>query len=148
MEHHRDNPACASCHNKLDPLGFGLENFDGIGRWRTEVGGKPVDASGTLPGGQTFSSPAELKKVLLARKADFVRSLTEKLLGYSLGRGTEYYDQPAIAEITGLLEKDGFKSSTLVVGIVKSYPFRYRRNATSDETKSKVTEKVEAEEEE
>ncbi len=143
LEKHRDNPTCASCHNKLDPLGFGMENFDGIGRWRTEVGGKPIDASGVMPGGQTFSSPAELKKVLLARKGEFVRTVTEKLLGYALGRGIEIYDQPPVAGITEALEKDGYKSSRLVVEIVKSYPFRYRRNATPDETKGKVERVVE-----
>jgi hypothetical protein len=139
LEKHRDNPACASCHNKLDPLGFGMENFDGIGRWRTEVGGKPIDASGVMPGGQTFSSPAELKKVLLARKGEFVRTVTEKLLGYALGRGIEIYDQPAVAEISQALETDGYKSSTLVVGIVKSYPFRYRRKAMAEPAASAIS---------
>ena len=113
----------------MDPLGFGLENFDGIGRWRDEISGAPVDATGTLGSGEKFSGPAELKKHLLTRKEDFVRNLAEKMLSYSLGRGLEPYDLPAVRRITTRLEKDGYRSSTLILEIVKSYPFQYRKSS-------------------
>ena len=129
LELHRKDPNCASCHARMDPLGFGLENYDPVGRWRADLAGEPVDASGVMTTGETFKGPAELKKVLLSRKDEFVRNLTEKMLAYALGRGLEYYDQPTVKEIEGALARDGYKSSTLVLEIVKSYPFRYRRNA-------------------
>jgi hypothetical protein len=133
LELHRQSTQCASCHNRMDPLGFGLENYDPVGRWRTELAGEPVDASGVMTTGETFKGPAELKKVLLGRKDEFVRNLTEKMLAYGLGRGLEYYDQPTVKEIRDALAKNDCKSSTLVLEIVKSYPFRYRRNATPAE---------------
>jgi hypothetical protein len=133
LELHRKEAACASCHNRMDPIGFGLENYDAVGRWRTELGGAAVDAAGVMTTGESFAGPAELKKVLLARKEVFVRNLTEKMLAYALGRGLEYYDQPTVKEITDALEKNGYKSSTLILEIVKSYPFRYRRNAAPDD---------------
>jgi hypothetical protein len=129
LELHRQSTQCASCHNRMDPLGFGLENYDPVGRWRTQLAGDPVDASGVMTTGEKFTGPAELKKVLLARKDEFVRNLTEKMLSYALGRGLEYYDQPTVKEIADALAKDGYKSSTLVLEIAKSYPIRYRRNA-------------------
>lgn len=128
LEQHRQDPQCASCHSRMDPLGFGLENFDPIGRWRTQIGGEPIDASGALPGGQTFRGPAELKKVLLARKDEFVRNLVERTLGYALGRGIEYYDQPTVQQICDALAANEYKSDTMILQIVKSYPFRYRKN--------------------
>ena len=131
LELHRKDVQCASCHNRMDPLGFGLENFDAVGRWRTDVAGEPVDASGVMTSGESFAGPAELKKVLLARKDEFVRNVTEKLLAYALGRGLEYYDQPTVKEIGDALSRGEYKSGTLVLEIVKSYPFRYRRNATA-----------------
>jgi hypothetical protein len=121
----------------MDPLGLGLENFDPIGRWRTEVAGSPVDSSGVTPAGESFQTPAELKKVLLSHKAEFVRNVTEKMLGYALGRGLEYYDQPTVQAICDSLQKNDDRSSTLILEIVKSYPFRYRRNATADDAGSK-----------
>ena len=130
LELHRKSTQCASCHNRMDPLGFGLENYDPVGRWRTELAGEPVDASGVMTTGETFKGPAELKKVLLGRKDEFVRNLTEKMLAYALGRGLEYYDQPTVKEIDDALAKNDYKASTLVLEISKSYPFRYRRNAT------------------
>src|SRR5690606_1662627 len=99
MEQHRTNPICASCHQRMDPLGFALENYDGIGRWREKEGGSKVDASGKLPGGETFNGPDELRKLLVARKDQFVECLAEKLLTYALGRGLEYYDQCAVDKI-------------------------------------------------
>ncbi|EEF61782.1 Protein of unknown function DUF1592 [Pedosphaera parvula Ellin514] len=128
LEKHRSNPNCAGCHSKMDPLGFGLENFDAIGRWRAEIEQKPVDASGVMPSGEKFTGPAELKKVLLNRKDDFARNLTEKMLAYALGRGLEYYDVPTVKEITKKLAESNYRSSVLIAEIVKSYPFQYRRN--------------------
>ena len=135
LELHRKEAACASCHNRMDPIGFGLENYDPVGRWRTELAGEAVDATGVMNTGESFTGPAELKKVLLNRREQFVRNLTEKMLAYALGRGLEYYDQPTVKEITDGLAKNGYKSSTLVLEIVKSYPFRYRRNAAADDHK-------------
>jgi hypothetical protein len=133
LELHRKDAQCASCHNRMDPLGFGLENFDAVGRWRTEAAGEPVDASGAMVTGEKFTGPAGLKKVLLGRKDEFVRNLTEKMLAYALGRGLEYYDQPTVKEIRDALAKNELRSSTLVLEIVKSYPFRYRRNAAPED---------------
>jgi hypothetical protein len=112
----------------MDPIGFGLENFDPIGRWRTQISGQPVDAVGTLTTGESFTGPVELKALLLKRKDEFTRTLTTKLLSYALGRGTEFYDEPTIAQITAELAKSDYKSATLVAAIAKSYPFRYRRD--------------------
>jgi hypothetical protein len=128
LEKHRADAACASCHSRMDPLGFGLENFDPIGRWRADLSGHPIDAVGTLTTGESFSGPAELKKILLNKKEEFVRTLTGKLLAYALGRGLEFYDEPTIKNITDQLGACGYKSTVLVAEIAKSYPFRYRRN--------------------
>jgi hypothetical protein len=129
VEKHRADPDCASCHARMDPLGFGLENFDAIGRWRDTEEGAPVDAAGVLVSGEKFSGPAELKRIIATAKRDqFVRHLTEKLLAYALGRGIEYYDEPTIAQITDVLAKSDYRSTVLVAEIVKSFPFRYRRN--------------------
>ena len=132
LEEHRKKAECAGCHSRLDPLGFGLENFDAIGRWRTKIGSEPVDASGLMTSGEKFSGPVELKAILLARKEDFVRNVTERMLAYALGRGVEYYDVPAIKRITDALARDGYRSSTLVGEIVKSYPFQYRRDKVQE----------------
>jgi hypothetical protein len=113
----------------MDPLGFGLENFDAIGRWRTEVGGQAVDASGVLPTGEQFSGPVELKKTLLKRKDEFIRNVTEKMLAYALGRGLEYYDTTTVKKVTQALAENDYRAVTLLTEIVKSYPFQYRRNA-------------------
>jgi hypothetical protein len=127
MEQHRKNPACASCHSRMDPLGFGLENFNAIGAWRTEEGKFPVDASGSLPDGRSFQTPAELKAILKADREVFVRALTEKLLTYALGRGLERYDRPIVTEITAKLPARDYKFSELVLEIVNSLPFQMRR---------------------
>lgn len=123
LEAHRENPSCASCHNRMDPLGFGLENYDAIGAWRTTDNEKPVDSSGVLPDGQAFSGPGELKKVLLSRKADFTRCLTEKMLTYALGRGVEDFDTPVIEDIVAGVEKEDYRFSALIYEIVRSLPF-------------------------
>ena len=126
MEAHRKNPACASCHSRMDPLGFGLENFDGIGSWRTQDGTAPVDASGSLPDGRSFQTPKELKQILKADRQAFVRGLTEKMLVYALGRGLERFDRPAVNSIVSSVEKNDYRFSSLVLGIVNSLPFRMR----------------------
>ena len=126
LEKHRSKPECASCHARMDPIGFGLENFDAIGRWRTAIGDTPVDATGTLASGETFTGPAALKKHLLTRRDDFARNLTEKMLAYALGRGLESYDLPAVRKITTTLARNHYRADTLVEEIVKSYPFQYR----------------------
>lgn len=128
LEQHREKPQCFSCHARMDPIGFGLENFDAIGRWRDEIGGTPVDATGVLANGEKFSGPAELKKHILARKDLFTRNLVEKMLSYALGRGLEPHDITAVRKIVAAVEKDGYRSSTLIQEIVKSYPFQYRKN--------------------
>ena len=137
LEEHRKKPQCAGCHARMDPLGFGLENFDAIGRWRTKIGSEPVDATGLMSNGDKFTGPSELKSLLLARKDDFARNLTERMLAYALGRGVEFYDMPSITTITDTLKTDGYRSSTLVTEIVKSYPFQFRRDKTPDAPKKK-----------
>ena len=127
LEQHRANPTCAVCHAKIDPLGFALENYDAIGAWRTHYGKFPIDASGTLPGGRSFSGPSELRAILTAKKRDFARCLTEKMLTYALGRGLEGYDKPTVEAIVRRLEADEFRFSRLVAEIANSMPFRMRR---------------------
>ncbi len=128
MEQHRTNPVCASCHARMDPLGFALENFDGVGRWRAKDAGSVIDASGRLPDGTTFTGPAELKKMLAGPHRDeFIDTAVEKLLTYALGRGLEYYDKPAVRNITREAARDDYRMSALVTAIVKSTPFQMRR---------------------
>jgi hypothetical protein len=127
MTQHMIDPACANCHARMDPLGFGLENFDAIGAYRTKDDGFPIDPSGTLPDGRSFKGPADLKQILKGKKELFCRNLSEKLLTYALGRGLEYYDRPTIERVNAALAKNGYRFSTLVMEIVKSDPFRLRR---------------------
>ena len=127
MEEHRKNPACASCHAQMDPLGFALENFDAVGQWRTVGEAQtPIDASASLADGTSFHGPAELRRLLLARGDTFVQTVTEKLLTYALGRGVEYYDKPAIRKIVREAAPDGSRWSSLILGITKSVPFQMR----------------------
>ena len=129
LEQHRANPACATCHNVMDPLGFALENFDGIGTWRTTDAGDPIDSSGVLPDGTPFRGPAELQRVLLESKSEeFVATATERLLTYALGRGVESYDAPAIRSIIREAAPNNYRWSSLILGIVKSAPFQMRRS--------------------
>jgi cytochrome c553 len=128
---HAAQPSCAGCHAKIDPLGFGLENFDAVGRWRAS--GEGIDAVGRLPGGAPFDGPAGLKKVLRERAPRFVENVTEKLLVFALGRELQPADAPAVKAITADLEKDGYKFSVLVAGVAKSFPFRHRRNPKDEE---------------
>lgn len=128
MEQHRENPSCASCHSTMDPLGFALENFDAVGRWRTEDGGGLVDASGELPSGETFSGAVELLQVLQEKKQrQFIRCLAEKMMIYALGRGLRYEDQCAVNEVLKRLEAHGCEFEELILGIVESPPFRQRQ---------------------
>ncbi len=127
LEQHRANPVCASCHARMDPLGFALENFDGIGRWRTSDSGVPLDTSATLPDGTGFDGPAELRARLKSRHEAFVRTVTGKLLTYALGRGVEHYDQPSIRRIVRDAGPD-HRWSAIILGIVRSVPFTMRRS--------------------
>ncbi len=128
MERHRTDPTCAACHSRMDPLGFGLENFDGIGLWRdTDAKGQAIDASGKLPDGATFSGPAGLKQILLLQKDRFARTMTAKLLTFALGRGLERSDKPYLDEMVAALRTDDYKFGTLVSQIVLSDPFQKRR---------------------
>lgn len=127
-ELHRTNAVCANCHKILDPIGFGLENFDAIGRWRdTDENGAAIDATGELPGRKAFSSPNELKKIIAGRVDDLSRNLAEKLLAYALCRQLEGYDEVVLDGLTEVIAKDGYRMQTLITQIVTSYPFRHRR---------------------
>jgi hypothetical protein len=120
--------SCSNCHKILDPIGFGLENFDAIGRWRDkDESGGPIDAAGELPGGQRFSSPRELKTIIAGRKDDLARNLTEKLLAYALGRQLEGYDEILVDRLVQSIARDGCRMQTLVTEVVTSYPFLNRR---------------------
>jgi Protein of unknown function (DUF1592)/Protein of unknown function (DUF1588)/Protein of unknown function (DUF1587)/Protein of unknown function (DUF1585)/Protein of unknown function (DUF1595) len=123
MELHRKNPACAGCHQRMDPLGFALENFDALGKWRTVADGEKVNVSASLPDGTTFEGIAGLRDLLLKHKDDYVRTMTEKLLAYSIGRGIEYYDLPAIRKIARDSAPSDYRWSSLILGIVRSNPF-------------------------
>jgi hypothetical protein len=128
MEVHRANAICAGCHGRMDPIGFAMENYDGVGKWRDTDGGSKIDASGKLPGGVEFEGPAGLRKLMLTTyKYDFVGTVTEKLLLYALGRGLEPYDKPAARFIARKAARDNYKISALVTGIVQSTPFQMRR---------------------
>jgi len=138
MEAHRKNPVCSSCHSRMDPLGFGLENFNAIGAWRDEDGKFPVDASGELPGGRTFRGPAELKTLLKADREAFVRGLTEKLLTYALGRGLERYDRQVVAAIAARQPSSNYRFSQLVIDIVNSLPFQMRHASDGRQNIAKI----------
>ena len=127
MEAHRTNATCAACHARMDPLGFGLENFDAIGAWRTEDGKFPIDASGALPDGRKFNGPAELKAILREDRDAFARAVTEKLLTYALGRGLERYDRRTVKAIARRVAEGDYRFSALVMEIAQSLPFQMRR---------------------
>ncbi|MBV9771839.1 MAG: DUF1592 domain-containing protein [Bryobacterales bacterium] len=130
LEKHRANPVCASCHARMDPLGFSLENFDAIGQWRNTDAGKTIDASGVLLDGTKVQGPAALDRALVAQKEEFVRAVTAKLLTYMLGRGVEFYDAPAIRGIVQNARADNYRWSTVILGITKSVPFQMRRSGS------------------
>jgi hypothetical protein len=129
MEAHRSNPACAVCHRQMDPLGFALDNFDGIGSWRdsTGPGAGPIDSSGTLPDGTPFNGPAGLREILVQKRNMFVENFTERLLTYALGRGVEEYDHPVIRKIVREASADDQRWSAIILSIVNSTPFQMRR---------------------
>jgi hypothetical protein len=126
LQQHRANEACASCHNLIDPIGFALENFDAVGRWREFDANKPIDATGGFVDGSEVAGVAGLEQALLHRPELFVRTLTEKLMTFALGRGVEYYDGPAIRKIVADARGDGYRFSQLVMGITQSTPFQMR----------------------
>jgi len=128
MEQHRKDPACASCHVRMDPLGFALENFDATGRWRSAVNDQPIDASGTLPDGTDVQGVRGLRAVLASHSSDFVATVTQKLLSYALGRVVDYRDQPALRAIAREAAADDSRWSAVILGIVKSQPFQMRRS--------------------
>lgn len=128
FERHRDHPQCASCHVKIDPLGFGLENYDAIGAWRDVEVGKPIDATGELPDGSQFDGPIELKDILLARKDDFAKVFAQQMLIYALGRGPIATDQCVIEDAVEAARNNGYRFSSVVRAIIHSDPFMYRRN--------------------
>jgi Protein of unknown function (DUF1588)/Protein of unknown function (DUF1585) len=127
MEQHRANPVCASCHARMDPLGFALENFDATGQWRVRDGDTLIDASAALPDGSKFQGPAGLRQWLLRQPEQFVTALTEKLMVYALGRGLDYFDAPALRTIVREAAPNDFTFQSLVVGVVKSTPFQMRK---------------------
>jgi mono/diheme cytochrome c family protein len=127
MEKHRADPACATCHNKMDPLGFGLENYNAIGKWRTQDGNFPVDATGTLPSGKAFATPAEMRSVLTTGLPEFSQCLTQKMLTYALERGLQPFDRRTEADIERQLTESNYSFQTLIYGIVHSLPFQQSR---------------------
>lgn len=128
MEQHRANPACASCHDRMDAIGFAFENYNALGAWRTEEGGAPIEPAGELAPGEGFQGPAELKQILVSRRREeFVHCLTEKMMTYALGRGLEYYDRCAVNTITSNVASQGFRITAMIREIVQSAPFQMRR---------------------
>jgi hypothetical protein len=128
LEEHRSNPQCASCHAKIDPLGFGLENYDAIGVWRDQEVGKPIDASGALPNGRSFNGPVELKDILLEGKDEFTQTFVSHLLIYALGRGPIPTDKCVMDEVVENAKTHEYRFASIVRSIINSYPFRHRRN--------------------
>ncbi len=138
LEMHRKDPTCASCHKRMDPLGFGLENFDAVGAWRTLDGKFPIDSSGQLPDGRTFTGPEELRAILSGERDAFARAITSKLLTYALGRGLEKYDSKTVKTIAARLPKYDYRFSGLVIEIVNSLPFTSRRPAAPAEMRAEA----------
>lgn len=136
LELHRSKAECASCHKTMDQLGFGLENFSPVGSWRETVADQPVDASGELPDGSKFTGPAELKRLLVDRRDEFTRNLTERMFSYAMGRGVEQTDWLAIRQISRAVAKDGYRAQSLVLEIARSMPFQFRRPAETPATAS------------
>jgi hypothetical protein len=132
LEAHRNQPLCASCHSRMDPLGLALENFNAMGLWRGQDRGQPVDPAGKLLTGETFAGVRELKHVLVSRhRLDFYRCLTEKVLTYALGRGLEYYDVETVDRIVDQLDRENGRFSVLLTGVIESAPFQKSRNLTT-----------------
>jgi hypothetical protein len=127
MVQHRANPACYSCHAHMDPIGFAMENFDGIGRWRTRDGEQPIDATGTFLDGVPFDGMAELKQALLRHPEQFVSTVAERLLMYAIGRNVQYFDQPAVRAVVQQAERADYTFESLILGVVESAPFQMRQ---------------------
>jgi hypothetical protein len=136
MIQHRANPACAGCHSRMDPIGFAMENFDGVGRWRDQDAGNPIDASGVFPGGEKFDGMAGLKASLLRHPEEFVSTITEKLMMYGVGRNVQYYDRPAIRAIIKQAARNNYTFASLVLGVVESAPFQMRETPAAGEAKT------------
>jgi hypothetical protein len=134
MAQHRSNTVCANCHKLMDPIGLALENFDGIGRWRDMDGEAPIDPSDTLYNGIKVNGPASLREVILSHPDQFVRTMTEMLMTYSLGRGLEYYDMPTVRSIVKDAARNNYRISSLVLGVVKSAPFQMKRRSASTDS--------------
>jgi mono/diheme cytochrome c family protein len=132
MEQHRKSPTCATCHRVIDPLGFSLENFDATGKWRVKTTTGPVDASGQLADGTPVDGPVALRKAILKHPEQFVRTMTEKMLTYALGRGLEYYDMPVVRDIAADAKSQNYRFSSIVLGIVKSTPFMQKMKASGN----------------
>ncbi len=128
LEEHRKNPACASCHARMDPIGFGLENYDAVGAWRTRDGKSAVDSSGTLSSGESFRGAAQLKNILKSKKSEFATALSAKLLTYALGRGLESYDKCVVQDIAKYATQQDYRFSALIVAVAQSDPFRKRKS--------------------
>jgi hypothetical protein len=126
MEKHRANAVCAGCHRQMDPIGFALENFDGVGHWRSTEDGARIDPSGTLFNGASLDGVVGLRKALSAHPEIFVGVMTEKMLTYALGRGIEYYDMPAVRKVVQDARGNDFRFSSIVLGIAKSAPFQMK----------------------
>ncbi len=131
MEDHRKNPMCASCHQKMDPIGFSFENYNAIGQWREKDGKWPVDASGKLPDGRAFVGAQELEQIYRKQPEQFASCVTEKLMTYALGRGVERYDRPTVKSIVNKISGDDYRFSSLVMAVVESMPFQMRRTPTT-----------------
>lgn len=143
MEKHRSSAMCASCHNRMDVLGFGLENYDATGKWRTMDGKFPVDVTGTFPNGKSFATPAEMRAILKDEMPEFSHCLTEKMLTYALGRGLERYDRRTVDDIDRKLSGSGYRSQTLIFEIVRSLPFQSRRGeAVSSSPSAKPSKEI------
>ena len=127
MVMHRENPACRVCHAAMDPIGFSLENYDVVGKWRREFAGQPIDASGLLPDGNTFDGPDGLQGLLLERPDDLVGTITEKLMRFALGRSLEYYDMPEVRAVVRAASVENYRWSSIILGVVESTPFQMRR---------------------
>ncbi len=132
LERHREDPSCHSCHQAMDPIGLGLENFDAIGRWRTAYGTEQIDASGVLESGEQFAGPAELRKILVGKQELFAKTLSKKMLSFALGRSLQFKDTPTIEQLQKSLLETGFDSEQFIIEITNSYPFRYKKSDTKD----------------
>lgn len=128
MTQHRANPACAGCHARMDPIGFAMENFDAVGKWRDRDAGNSIDTSGVFPDGSKFDGMPGLKKALLRRPEQFVNTVAERLLMYAVGRNLQYYDAPAVRAAVHEAAAGNYQFSSLVLGVVKSVPFQMRES--------------------